>query len=81
VIGNSPEVEVPVFRRAEVCVSFFGQLSDRRCFNWRYLKMAGQFKFLVVIADDEPLSNKFNDDRRICALTIAQTYLQQTREL
>jgi hypothetical protein len=47
----------------------------------RYLKMAGQFKFLVVIADDEPLSNKFNDDRRICALTIAQTYLQQTREL
>lgn len=28
-------------------------------------KMAGQFKFLVVIADYEPLSNKFNDDRRI----------------
>ena len=44
------------------------------------LKMAGQFKFLVLIADYEPLSNKFNDDRRICALTIAQTYLQQTRK-
>jgi hypothetical protein len=29
-------------------------------------KMAGQFKFLVVIADYEPLSNKFNDDRRTC---------------